>query len=151
MKFFVSAIAALAFALVAAQAKADPVPERAKTQIDAVNADWVLAMEAGDAHRASQGFADDTVFVNATGKVMTGRAAYEDTVRGGFAKGVKIVSGWVKQTDARYVDNEVIEWGHSMLMGVDAQGHKAPREGLYVAVWKQGADGNWKIVRNLSF
>ncbi len=151
MKIIVSTIAAFAVALISVQAKANPVPELAQKQIDAVNADWVLAMEAGDAHRASQGFADDAVFVSATGKIMTGRAAYEASVRDRFAKGVKIVEGWVKQTDARYVDSEVIEWGHSMLMGVDAQGHKAPREGLYVAVWKQGADGNWKIVRNLSF
>jgi uncharacterized protein (TIGR02246 family) len=149
MKIFVSAIAIAVFA--AAQAHADPVPELAKKQIDAVNADWVLAMEAGDAHRASRGFAEDAIFVNATGKVMTGRAAYEAAVHNGFAKGLKFASGWVKQTDARYVDNEVIEWGHSALMGVDAQGHKTTREGLYVAVWKQGTDGNWKIVRNLSF
>lgn len=149
MRYF--AITVFVFALGAVSAQADPVPALAKKQIDAVNADWVLAMEAGDAHRASQGFAEDAVFVGATGKVMTGRAAYEATVRDRFAKGFKIVDGWVKQTDARYVDNEVIEWGHSMLMGVDGQGHKAPREGLYVAVWKQGADGNWKIVRNLSF
>lgn len=149
MKIFVFAIALVALAATAAQA--DSVPALAKKQIDAVNADWVLAMEAGDARRASQGFAEDAVFVSATGKVMTGRAAYEAAVRDRFAKGLKFVSGWVKQTDARYVDKEVIEWGHSSLMGVDAQGHKAAHEGLYVAVWKQGADGNWKIVRNLSF
>jgi uncharacterized protein (TIGR02246 family) len=149
MRIFASVVVCLLFSV--GMAQADPVPALAKKQIDAVNADWVVAMEAGDAHRASEGFADDAVFVSATGNVMTGRAAYEATVRDRFAKGLKIVDGWVKQTDARYVDNEVIEWGHSMLMGVDAQGHKAPREGLYVAVWKQGKDGNWKIVRNLSF
>ena len=148
MKIFVSAIAIAVFT--AMQAHADPVPDLAKKQIDAVNADWVLAMEAGDAHRASLGFAEDAIFVGPTGQVLTGRAAYEDVVRGRFAKGLKVVDGWVKQTDVRYVDNEVIEWGHSMLMGVDAAGHKAPREGLYVTVWKKGKDGTWKIVRNLS-
>ena len=149
MKILVSAIAVAVFAAV--QAHADPVPELAKKQIDAVNADWVIAMEAGDAHRASQGFAEDAIFVGQTGQVMTGRAAYEAVLRDRFAKGLKFTRGWVKQTDARYVDSEVVEWGHSSLIGVDAQGHEARREGLYVAVWKQGKDGNWKIVRNLSF
>lgn len=148
MRYIASAV--VCFLVATGMAHADPVPELAKKQIDAVNADWVLAMEAGDAHRASLGFAEDSIFVGPTGQVLNGRAAYEAVVRARFAKGLKIVDGWVKQTDVRYVDNEVIEWGHSLLMGVDAEGHKTPREGLYVAVWKQEKDGNWKIVRNLS-
>ncbi|HUO94101.1 MAG TPA: SgcJ/EcaC family oxidoreductase [Rhizomicrobium sp.] len=148
MKNLLAAIACLLIS--AGIADADPVPELAKKQIDAVNANWVLAMEAGDAHRASLGFAEDSIFVGPTGQVLNGRAAYEALVRGRFAKGLKITDGWVKQTDVRYVDDEVIEWGHSKLMGTDAQGRKTMREGLYVAVWKQGKDGSWKIVRNLS-
>jgi len=148
MKTIFSAIAMLLFTT--GMAQADTVPALAKKQIDAVNADWVLAMEAGDARRASKGFADDTVFVGATGHVRNGRSAYEAVLRDGFAKGLKIRDGWVKQTDVRYVDNEVIEWGHSMLTGVDERGRNVTLKGLYVAVWKQGKDGNWKIVRNLS-
>jgi uncharacterized protein (TIGR02246 family) len=134
----------------AAADNAAGVPESASREIASVNADWVPAMMAADPPRIVEGFARHVIWIAADGTVTVGRDAFEASMHRRFARGFKVVGGYVQQLGTRYVKGQVIEWGHSMLITVDAAGKRRETGGFYLTVWRRNSNGRWKVVRNLS-
>jgi ketosteroid isomerase-like protein len=128
---------------------ADAIPPDARAAIDAGNAAWVPALEAGDVRRACTGFADGALVVGADGSTQS-IAAFEAHLKARFAGGFKVTGGIVKSLGAHLVNGEIVEWGSSLLVTTDKTGVSRKGGGYYLAVWSKGRGGAWKITRNIS-
>ncbi len=124
----------------------------AKPVIAAANADWLPAMEAGDAHRVVAAYADDGLFILPDGKIIAGRAAIEAATRARFAPGTKITGGVLQQDGISVAgDGLIYEWGHGGTTRVDAKGESHTSSSSYLTVWRRNPAGAWQIIRNLVF
>jgi uncharacterized protein (TIGR02246 family) len=144
-------IAALLQASSGAAASRAPVPADARTAIARANDDWLGAMQRQDAKAMVEPYAEDGVFVLATGKAVTGRAAIEQLMRERFRTSGTLVSGKLHQDDLVTAGSMIYEWGHAELEVAAAPGQPPTRSiGRYLTVWKRDNAGNWRIIRNLS-
>ncbi len=125
------------------------VPADARTTIAAANAAWLPAMKARDANAIAAPYADDGIFVAATGTVATGRDAIARLMRERFATGT-VLSGELVQDGLTRQGTMIYEWGHATW--TVAAGGKPPTQarGRYLTVWRRSAAGRWQIARNLS-
>jgi len=128
-----------------------PVPADARAAIARANDDWLGAMQRQDAKAMVEPYAEDGVFVLATGTAVTGRAAIEQLMRERFRTGGRIVSGRLHQDDLVTAGSMIYEWGHAELEVARPPGQGPTRSiGRYLTVWKRDGAGNWRIIRNLS-
>ncbi|MBS0297589.1 MAG: SgcJ/EcaC family oxidoreductase [Proteobacteria bacterium] len=146
----------LVAALAAGAAEAEDLVASARPTIAKADADWIGAMQAGDAARLAAPYAEDGVFVTPDGTAIAGRAAIEAFYRKRLkASKAKIVGGGVRYDNivvgGTAAQPLVYEWGHGGAVSVDEAGKRSAREGAYLTVWKRGADGAWRIVRNMAF
>jgi len=147
-------ILAAVLSLLAAPAASAPrsAIDEARPTIAKANADWLPAMEAADAARVAEPYADDGVFVLPNGQTVVGRRAIEEMYRKSLSAGRRVLNGDIHQDGLREAAGGlVLEWGHAGTTSVGAAGRKTTSAGPYVTVWKKGADGRWAIVRNLVF
>jgi len=120
--------------------------------MDQVDAEWLGAMQAGDAERLAAPYAPDAVFVTPTGRVVIGREAIADLYRNGFANGSKVVRGGIHRDGAQPGGfGLVYEWGHGGATRREANGREVAHEGPYLTVWRRGPTGAWEIIRNMAF
>jgi len=120
--------------------------------IDQVDAEWLAAMQAGDAERLAAPYAPDAVFVTPAGRAVIGREAIAGLYRAGFADGSKVVGGGIQRDGVQSGGfGLVYEWGHGGAIRRGADGHEVAREGPYLTVWRRDAAGAWKIIRNMAF
>src|SRR5512144_279033 len=73
------------------------IPADARAAIARANDDWLPAMRRQDATAIVEPYADDGVFVLATGECMKGRAAIEQLMRDRFTRTGRIVGGTLQQ------------------------------------------------------
>ena len=122
----------------------------AKRTILSVNADWIAAMRAGDAHRATRAYANAAVFVTREGRVLAGHDEIERAVAERMAKGTTLVDGALEDDGVQRVGVLVYEWGHSVLKWKTASDQIQSTGGQFLTVWKQMPDARWQIIRNLT-
>lgn len=126
------------------------VPADARAAIAAANADWIPAMKRQDAAAVAAPYAEDGVFVNASGVVVTGRDAVAQLMRDRFTQMGHVVDGRIVQDGLTRQGTLIYEWGHADLT-ISRDGAPPQRStGRYLTVWQKGAAGKWQIVRNLS-
>jgi uncharacterized protein (TIGR02246 family) len=126
------------------------VPAEARTTIAAANAEWIPALKKRDAEAVAAPYAEDGVFVAATGDVFKGRSAIAHMMRDRFAAMGTVVSGTLVQDGLTWQGGSIYEWGHADLeLAGDGAAPRHSR-GRYLTVWRQGANGRWEIARNLS-
>lgn len=146
---------AFALALVSATpALAAPDDIAAATPvIDAVNADWLPAMQAKDGDRIAAAYAPDGVFVLPDGQSLKGRAAVAEFYHKQLTTpGVKILAGRIDREGlAQAGDGLLYEWGHGESKAQLPSGQVRESRGPYLTVWKRDAAGHWAIARNLAF
>jgi uncharacterized protein (TIGR02246 family) len=124
----------------------------AATVMDRVDAEWLDAMQAGDAERLAAPYAPDAVFVTPTGRVVIGRQAIAELYRASFASGSKVLRGGIHRDGAQPGGFGVVyEWGHGGATRREADGHEATHEGPYLTVWRRDPAGTWMIIRNMAF
>jgi uncharacterized protein (TIGR02246 family) len=148
----------LVAAAVQAQANITPstpstqaIPDGARADIARANDDWLPAMRRQDAQAIAEPYADDAVFVAATGESVNGRAAIAQLMRDRFSRSGRVVGGTLKQDGLIAVGSMIYEWGHADLEVAGAAGTQTSRStGRYLTVWKPDASGHWRIIRNLS-
>lgn len=129
----------------------DAVLASARHSILSVNADWVVAMRAGDAHRATMAYARDAIFVARDGRVLTGREEIEKFAAEKMARGTTLVDGSLDDDGLQLAGALVYEWGHSALKWKTADGKFQSTSGHFLTVWRQTSDAHWEIIRNLTF
>lgn len=120
--------------------------------MDRVDAEWLGAMEAGDAERLAAPYASDAVFVTPAGQVVVGREAIAALYRIGATDGSKVVRGGIHRDGAQPVGfGLVYEWGHGGATRREVGGREVTHEGSYLTVWRRDSAGTWKIIRNMAF
>jgi uncharacterized protein (TIGR02246 family) len=134
----------------AAQNRGANVPAAARRTIAEANAAWLRAIKEEDAAAMAEPFADDSVFVTATGEVVRGRAAIAQLMRERFAKQGRAVDGKIVQDGLRRAGSMIYEWGHVELEFARDASKPVSFKGRYLTVWAADDKGRWRIVRNLS-
>jgi len=122
----------------------------ARRTILSVNADWVVAMRARDAHRATLAYAQDAIFVTRDGRVLTGHDEIEKFSAERIAHGPALVDGSLDDDGLQLAGALVYEWGHSSLNWKTADGKLQSTSGHFLTVWKRTSDAHWEIIRNLT-
>ena len=125
------------------------IPADARATIEAANADWIPALKRHDAAAIAAAYADDGVFVTATGDVFKGRAAVAQLMRDRLATMGTVVSGSLVQDGIMRQGALIYEWGHADLE-LAHDGAPQHSRGRYLTVWQPGKAGRWQIIRNLS-
>lgn len=133
----------------AVQTSSSSVPPVARAEIETANKEWLPAMEARDAAAIAKPYADDGVFVAATGAIAKGRPAIEQMMRERFETMGKVIRGSLEQDGLTRQGTLIYEWGHATLE-IAGPGGNSRSTGRYLTVWQASPDGHWRIVRNLS-
>lgn len=154
---FLSRAACFALLLApAAGAMAPPIVDsagEARPTIEKANADWERCMVSGDADCIVAPYAKDAVFVQDDGKTVIGKKAIRALyVQSG--DGETTIESANITTDAIVgVGSDLVyEYGYGFIETLNRAEKK--RESLsspYMTVWQKGADGQWRIIRNLVF
>ncbi len=141
---------ALAGLLVAAPVQASQeIPPQARAEIKAANDAWLPAMQAQDASAVIEPYDEEAVFVTPDGRSVTGRAAIAELMTQRFAAG-RVVGGSLAQDGLTRVGDLIYEWGHAEMTVQRGGASPVQTTGRYLTVWRRGADGHWRIIRNLS-
>ena len=126
------------------------VPASARATIDSVNAAWLPALRRKDDAAIAAAYADDGVLVAATGETVRGRAAIEQTMREAAGRMGNVLGGRLVQDGITRAGALIYEWGHAELEIARPGAGPTRFTGRYLTVWRQDADGRWRIIRNLS-
>ncbi len=143
----VSAVLAVGAASIAQEAE---VPADARATIAAANAAWVAALKAQDALAVAAPYADDGIFVTATGAIVKGRTGVAQLMRDRFAQTGRVVNGEIVQDGVTRQGSLIYEWGHATLELGPAGAPPVRSGGRYLTVWRKSGAGHWEIIRNLS-
>lgn len=129
----------------------DPVSliASAARTIDRANADWLPAMQRGDAEAVAADYAEDGVFITAKGTAVRGRAAIAALYRTGFATNGRVVGGGLVQEGVTVSSGMIYEWGHAWVVYSKQDGEKKVSSGPYLTVWRREPNGAWMIARNI--
>ncbi|AHG93407.1 hypothetical protein J421_5872 (plasmid) [Gemmatirosa kalamazoonensis] len=126
----------------------------ARADIDAANAAWIPGLRQRDAARIVAAYADSGLFIAADGSVTRGRDAVARMYAATFPRLREIVDGGVVQDGLTVASaDRLYEWGHAWLAMAAATPGAPPTRGggAYLTVWQRGADGHWRIARNLAW
>lgn len=150
MQTMVGAAAQSSVANRAQGSRAASVPPEARKTIEEANQSWLGAMRRQDAAAIAEPYADDAVFVTASGVTATGRTAIAQLMRDRFAQPSKVVGGRLIQDGIVRQGSSIYEWGHATLDLAAPDGTASRSVGRYLTVWQQKPGGRWEIIRNLS-
>jgi uncharacterized protein (TIGR02246 family) len=123
----------------------DPKLERA---VRKANSDWEAAVKTGDAAAIAAPYADDAVFVSVDGSCMHGRVEIEKMYRTGFESRGVAASARI-ESKKLVVDGDVAYESGYGEVGRMKEGKLTSSGGRYLTVWQRGADGEWRILRNI--
>jgi uncharacterized protein (TIGR02246 family) len=133
-----------------AQGDVRGIPAAVRRTIEEANAAWIRAMKQGDAAATAEPYADDAVFVTASGESVRGRVAIEKLMRDRFASSGRAVSGTITEDGLTAEGTRIYEWGHVSMQLARGDAKPTESKGRYLTVWAADASGHWRIVRNIS-
>jgi ketosteroid isomerase-like protein len=123
-------------------------PDLAATRAALLEAD--RAFNRATAARRTDGWmefiAEDGAMIRSAGTI-TGRAAIREDMAKAFADTAFTLTWEPDQADASGMLGYTN--GHYKAQFRDAKGQPQVRTGRYLTVWKQQADGSWKVVRDI--
>lgn len=126
----------------------------ARPDIEAANAAWLPGLRYHDAAQIAAAYADSGLFIAGDGTVTRGRPAVAQLYAARFPHMRTIRGGGVVQDGLTVISQtRIVEWGHAWLDEDPERGGGPPVRsgGAYLTVWTRGADGHWRITRNLTF
>ena len=128
----------------------DPGPlSDARRGIDRGNADYIAAFAKADPDGVAAVYDADGVRLGDDGRVLRGRRAITDDVRG-FVQAVGPVTVTLATTRVWLVDDlayETGDWSYTFTPKGKSRQHVG---GKYVTTWVRQADGGWKIKTDLA-
>ena len=133
-------IVALCTVVISTPALAGPAEDiaSARPTIEAVNAEWVGAMKAGDAARVASAYAPDAVFITADRQLVAGHDAIRTLIAQRLSSGLTIVSGGLKQKGLTDLGpGLLLEWGERDVQDRPQEVRGAPRCGRMEAARRQ--------------
>lgn len=133
-----------------AAADSAAVPAAARALIDSTNAEWLPALKRKDAAAIAARYADDGVVIMGNGTSVRGREAIERVLAESAARLPPIVSGKLVQDGLTRAGDLLYEWGRGELELAREGGEPVRVVARYLTVWKAGADGRWRIIRNMT-
>jgi uncharacterized protein (TIGR02246 family) len=123
----------------------------AKSTIQAVNSDWIIAVKDRDAERIASPYALDAVNIGLDGRVLLGRSAIREA-KSEWLRTAPILLDGSLQDDGMSIEGELIyEWGHSSLRWRNSDGTVKSTSIRFLTVWRKDPDLKWRIIRNLNF
>lgn len=125
----------------------------ARHDIDEANAAWFPALQRRDAAAIAAAYADSGLFIGPDGSVVRGREAVARMYVARLARMPRALAGGIVQGGMAAAGADTIyEWGSGWLdLAPSTPGGQPIRSGgRYLTVWKRGADGHWRIIRNVS-
>lgn len=133
-----------------APAPQDSIPSAARATIAKTNAGWLEAMKRQDAAAIAAIYGDTAVFVTADGQSLRGQKTIEAFERGRFEKNGRVIDGTIEDDGLTRAGPYVYEWGHATLRVTATSGKTTSVTGRFLTVWAADANGQWRIIRNLS-
>lgn len=136
---------------VASEAAPTNDPGAVQQQIEEANARFKDAIVKGDTATMLANYTDDAVVMNPGEPIARGREGLARVFSGMLTqftlKDATVHTEDVMVSGDLAVETGTFEW---TLVPKTAQGKEMTTKGKYLTVWKQQADGSWKIVRDIN-
>jgi uncharacterized protein (TIGR02246 family) len=128
-----------------------PAPAQAqdavRVAIEKQAADFAAAFNRGDAKAVAAMYTEDAIALPPDADLVRGRAAIEKLWTEAMASGMKTLAFTV--LDVQSSGNLAVETGRAMI-GLQPPGQPMTTQaGKYVVVWQRGADGQWRLLRDI--
>jgi uncharacterized protein (TIGR02246 family) len=120
-------------------------PAELRSAIESLTAEWETAFNAGDAAAVAEVYAEDATLMPDGRDIVTGRDAIRQFWSGAMAEAPEGVVADLETLEVRGAGNLAYEIGRY----TDRAGDEVVERGKYLVVWKQQADGTWKIVADI--
>jgi uncharacterized protein (TIGR02246 family) len=119
--------------------------------IEAENAKFTAAMEAGDAATAVAIYGPEAVVMMPASPAMRGEAAIREGL-GGWLSAETVNDFTLTTGDVMVADDLAIETGTYTMTTTPKAGGAAKKtdQGKYLTVWKKQPDGTWKLIRDIA-
>jgi uncharacterized protein (TIGR02246 family) len=116
--------------------------------IQKANSQFITATSTGDVTTIAAPYADNAVFVRPDGTCIQGRAEIEKMYRTRFEQSGLPIS---TKLDSKNVilDGDVAYESGNAEVTVMKEGKPVITASRFLTIWQRGAEGEWKIVRNI--
>ena len=118
-----------------------------RESIEAVLTAFAAAFNGGDGAGVAALYTDDAALLPPGGQRVDGRAAVLTFWQGAIDGGLTNISLRTIEVEAN--GNLAYEVGTFSLQAPGEDGQPVTAEGKYVVVWKKGADGTWRLHRDI--
>jgi uncharacterized protein (TIGR02246 family) len=117
-----------------------------RARIDSASADWRRAALAGDHGALGATYTEDAVLLPPNALQVTGRAGIEEF----FRSMPKIVVMELEHVDVEGRDDlAYVQGRYRMTLQVPGVPTPVEDRGKYLEIWRRGADGRWRIARDM--
>lgn len=120
-----------------------------RDSLDAKNARLAMAMTTGDTATMMSVYADDAILMLADMPAARGRDAIA-RLNAGMLSAYTVSNASFTTSDVIVTGDYAIETGAYRMTLKPRTGPAIPDTGKYISVWRREANGNWKMIRDMS-
>ena len=124
-------------------------PRVVRDSLDAKNARLAMAMTTGDTATMMSVYADDAILMLADMPAARGRDAIA-RLNAGLFSAYTVSNASFTTSDVIVTGDYAIETGVYRMTLKPRNGPAIPDTGKYISIWRRDADGNWKMIRDIS-
>lgn len=121
--------------------------QTAQSSIEANNTDFVAKFAAKDATGLAQHYTEDAVAFPPNEDRVAGRASVQKMWQGWIDAGLTDLT--IKAAQVEESGNLAYEEGSYSIKIPGSDGKTSEEIGKYIVVWKKGADGEWRLHRDI--